>query len=602
MEPACTQSASPKNTAKSKPLNLLLVHEPIQLPPSLGTAIQSSLTAQSSNYNLKTVHSHGDPLIQVEDNFQSYQSTVQRWQPGDAEELAGWAHLLVVAPATADNIAKMLHGSTDSLLLEILRVWDVSKKILLLPGMSTAMWEHPLTQKHLSKIRRKWTWIKVLEPILWTDRRKLKKDLQWEGLEDLTQIVKSHADLMAVGCDHDTTFIEPLQLATSTRPRKVVLPTEILSIVLQHLGDWEIAQALGIYTTLPIPTEWHNSQAVAKYFSQKRISNLEWAILTDRYSTIIQKFETHPPLRWLSQLCVKLIIKFARTDILSFLEVNQKDLFWSTFGHTLPIKASAVFGQTSVLEWWRTSPSFLTKEYTSEALDGASGAGFVHILSWWRDSGLPLRYTEAALERASSKGHIAVLEWWRRASHGNQRIDKGSEDFAWERVKYRDPTDVRIPALNVTSAEDSSRTESSPPSCLPLKIGKSFIFAAQNGQADVLKWWATSSLPTQHEDRIAHVASANGHVNVLETWKGIKGDKMQIDNQVLPAATIGGHANVLEWWRKSGYRVEYRICEVEEALEDCMGGPGEDRVREWWAKYGLNLGVGTSEWMKVKIL
>jgi hypothetical protein len=62
----------------------------------------------------------------------------------------------------------------------------------------------------------------------------------------------------------------------------------------------------------------------------------------------------------------------------------------------------------------------------------------------------------------------------------------------------------------------------------------------------------------------------------------------------------------LQWWkdvsRKTGLRVEYKTCDIEEAMEDAVGGGGEGEVREWWGRNGLNLGVGTGEWMRVKSL
>lgn len=86
----------------------------------------------------------------------------------EAAELCQWADILVLAPMDANNLSKMLYGGTDNLLLEILRSWNVSKKILMVPGMSCMMWENPMTKKQLTKIRRKWNWVQVLQPILWT--------------------------------------------------------------------------------------------------------------------------------------------------------------------------------------------------------------------------------------------------------------------------------------------------------------------------------------------------------------------------------------------------------------------------------------------------
>ncbi len=45
-----------------------------------------------------------------------------------AYELCDWADMLVLAPIDADTFAKMLHGFTDCLLLEVLRGWGYYQK------------------------------------------------------------------------------------------------------------------------------------------------------------------------------------------------------------------------------------------------------------------------------------------------------------------------------------------------------------------------------------------------------------------------------------------------------------------------------------------
>jgi len=118
----------------------------------------------------------------------------------------------------------------------------------------------------------------------------------------------------------------------------------------------------------------------------------------------------------------------------------------------------------------------------------------------------------------------------------------------------------------------------------------------------MLSWWVNSNIPFQHEDLVAKLASNHGHVAVLDFWKSLRGEKMIFDNQVLVGATKNGHRDVLQWWKRSKLRVEYKTCDIEEALEDGVEGPRGEAVRRWWAENGLNLGVGTSEWMRTKLL
>jgi len=543
----------------------------------------------------------GVPIMRNMETNTSTAQTYENSRQTDLQQhkiaaLSAWTDLLVLAPIDTNTLAKMLNGMSDNVLLEILRGWDVSKKILLVPGMSVPMWENPMTRKQLNKLRRKWNWIRVLQPILWDyDEDSIgKKVAPWDGMEELIEAIRNQADLMTIGQDVDVTLGTVSSVSRQDRPNLVNLPPEIWTMIYDYVGDWEVAKSLGVYTNLPTPTEWERQVIKDDLHAQMRA--LEWTILTGSFKDIVAKLDSNSPHKWLSRLCVKLIIKFARTDLLSYLEKHHKDLFWATFGHTLlPSKASAAFGKVAILEWWRTSPSFLTKEYHPDAVDGASKAGFVHVLDWWHKSGLPLRYTEASLEQASSHGNVEVLDWWKNASlhqGGGYQIEADTLKYGASRVHQH----TSIPPANPPEPNVS------PAGPLRLKVGKSICFAAQNGQASTIAWWDSSGIPYTHEETVAKIASQNGHVNVLQVWKELKGEKMILDNQVLVGPTKNGHADVLEWWKRSGFRIEYKTCDIEEALEDSLGGKGEERVRVWWARNGLNLGIGTSEWMKVKVL
>lgn len=67
--------------------------------------------------------------------------------------LADWAHCVVVAPATANLIAKAASGVCDDLLSTTLCVcWD--KKILLAPAMNSRMWANPIVQRNLDILKQ----------------------------------------------------------------------------------------------------------------------------------------------------------------------------------------------------------------------------------------------------------------------------------------------------------------------------------------------------------------------------------------------------------------------------------------------------------------
>jgi len=66
-------------------------------------------------------------------------------------ELSRDADLLVVAPATADLMAKMANGHANDLASTALLATD--KKVLIAPAMNVRMWLHPATQRNLATLR-----------------------------------------------------------------------------------------------------------------------------------------------------------------------------------------------------------------------------------------------------------------------------------------------------------------------------------------------------------------------------------------------------------------------------------------------------------------
>ncbi|MEX2518781.1 MAG: bifunctional phosphopantothenoylcysteine decarboxylase/phosphopantothenate--cysteine ligase CoaBC [Paracoccaceae bacterium] len=66
-------------------------------------------------------------------------------------QLSRSADLLVVAPATADLMAKMANGHANDLASTLLMATD--KKVLIAPAMNVRMWGHPATRRNLAMLR-----------------------------------------------------------------------------------------------------------------------------------------------------------------------------------------------------------------------------------------------------------------------------------------------------------------------------------------------------------------------------------------------------------------------------------------------------------------
>lgn len=74
------------------------------------------------------------------------------WHPGHIE-LADNADLLVVAPATANTIAKFASGIADDTLGAIHLA--TLAPLLIAPAMNGKMWKHPATQKNVETLRER---------------------------------------------------------------------------------------------------------------------------------------------------------------------------------------------------------------------------------------------------------------------------------------------------------------------------------------------------------------------------------------------------------------------------------------------------------------
>ena len=93
------------------------------------------------------------------------------WPTEDAQDSAGdasidhiaeaqWADALVVAPATADILAKFAHGLAGDFLTTMYLA--TTAPVLVAPAMNVNMWEHPATQANLETLRQRG--VRVVEP------------------------------------------------------------------------------------------------------------------------------------------------------------------------------------------------------------------------------------------------------------------------------------------------------------------------------------------------------------------------------------------------------------------------------------------------------
>ena len=66
-------------------------------------------------------------------------------------ELAAWAELIVVAPATTNLLGNLANGLATDLLTNTLLA--ARSRVLLAPAMHTEMWEHPATRRNVERLQ-----------------------------------------------------------------------------------------------------------------------------------------------------------------------------------------------------------------------------------------------------------------------------------------------------------------------------------------------------------------------------------------------------------------------------------------------------------------
>jgi len=78
----------------------------------------------------------------------------ERWEKNDPVlhiELRDNRSALVIAPCSANTLAKLANGICDNLLTSVARAWDLNRPFIIAPAMNTHMWNHPITKEHIQK-------------------------------------------------------------------------------------------------------------------------------------------------------------------------------------------------------------------------------------------------------------------------------------------------------------------------------------------------------------------------------------------------------------------------------------------------------------------
>ncbi|EEB97307.1 hypothetical protein MPER_03407, partial [Moniliophthora perniciosa FA553] len=142
--------------------------------------------------------------------------------------------------------------------------------------------------------------------------------LVWSLLKKLT---KSRAvTSWYLSQENHLASVKQKQQARQTQTRD--LPIEIIAVILDQLGDWELTRAIGVHLAMI-------SGDVSHIRAADPLSN--------------------PP----TKIGAEVAIRFGYVNVLEFFLSHHHDIFLSVFqGDLIPIRASR-HGRTAILSWWK---------------------------------------------------------------------------------------------------------------------------------------------------------------------------------------------------------------------------------------------------------
>lgn len=159
-------------------IQALSTHRNLSIRLILTSSARKFLDGQSAEQpSLKTIVTYPN-VDSIHGDDDEWEHPWKRGQGILHIELRRWADLMVIAPLSANTMAKLVGGFADNLLTSVFRAWDTEgfldalerKRILLAPAMNTAMWRHPITKRQMSILEDEWGvdtpegWIEMLRP------------------------------------------------------------------------------------------------------------------------------------------------------------------------------------------------------------------------------------------------------------------------------------------------------------------------------------------------------------------------------------------------------------------------------------------------------
>ena len=120
---------------------------------------------------------------------EEWSSPVNKIKPGDPilhVELRKWADIFLIAPLSANTLAKIANGLADNLLTTIVRIWNPLVPIIAAPAMNTFMYSHPMTKIHMNILKEDLPFVEILKPV---EKVLVCGDIGMGGMREWSEVV-----------------------------------------------------------------------------------------------------------------------------------------------------------------------------------------------------------------------------------------------------------------------------------------------------------------------------------------------------------------------------------------------------------------------------
>ncbi len=112
-------------------------------------------TLEAGGHEFKTIVTNSAIKIGLDCKWRQFLTDEHEWEAYRNKktvlhiDLIKWADIFIVAPCTANTLAKMANGISDNLLTSCALAWNYEKPFVFAPSMNCLMYQHPATLKNI---------------------------------------------------------------------------------------------------------------------------------------------------------------------------------------------------------------------------------------------------------------------------------------------------------------------------------------------------------------------------------------------------------------------------------------------------------------------